>query len=145
MLRTPQRYAEMVTSTLEFAGDLTAPVVIVTPHGIGVGGREGARFVGPRRGRALARGVELAPAPDADEMARAAMRTVRRIARTGGHPLPADVPPAQVVVSRAPARDAGASSTGDDGGSAPWIPLAAAAGAIAIGAALLRRRKVSVR
>jgi hypothetical protein len=138
-----------VTSTLEFAGDLAAPVVIVTPFGIGVGGREErrgrTRFVGAGRGRALAGDVTVPAGADGDAMARAAMTTVRRIARAGGHPLPAEVPPAHLVVSRTPASGDESPRPAGDGSVALWIPLAALAALITLGAGLIRRRRVSVR
>jgi hypothetical protein len=101
MLRTPQRYAEYVHGVL---ADSPAPLLVVSPYGLGVAG---------------ARGIRLGPAPtagDGDALATAAMVAVRRIARAGGHPLPAEVAPAAVVVS---------SSEGDAGGlGRGWLSLA---------------------
>ena len=55
---------------------------------------------------------------DGDALAQTAIAAVRRIARAGGHALPADVPPARILAS-GPSRAAGG------GGSTPgWLPLA---------------------
>jgi hypothetical protein len=160
LARKPRRYAEFVTSTLEFSDDLAAPVVIVTPHGIGVGGRERrrnrVRFVGVARGRALTAGVSVPEEADGDALARVATTVVRRIARAGGQPLPADVPPARLVVSSSPAggsetlargeevparRDATAASTR----LAPWLSAAGIAALAALAAGLTLRHRRSAR
>jgi hypothetical protein len=100
MLRAPQRYAERLGRQLERADVLTAPVVVVTPYGLGVSGRAMVRGrfgpVSRSRARALVRGIDLGRHPSGDEMARAAIAATRRIAEVGGHPLPAYVPPAKV-------------------------------------------------
>jgi hypothetical protein len=100
MLRAPQRYAERLGRQLERADVLTAPVVVVTPYGLGVSGRAMVRDrFGPvsRKGaRALVGGIDVGRPPSGDELARAAIAATRRIAAAGGHPLPAHVPPAKV-------------------------------------------------
>jgi hypothetical protein len=102
MLRAPQRYAERLGAQLERDAVLTAPLVVVTPYGLGVSGRAMVRGrFGPvsRDGaRALVRGFDLGRHPSGDEMARVAIAATRRIAEVGGHPLPAHVPPAKVPV-----------------------------------------------
>ena len=90
MIRRPQRYADFVGREL----GTSAPIVVVTPFGFGVSGA-GAR-------RSLVAGLNV-PRRDGDALARAAMGAVRQIARAGGHPLPADVPPAPMLGSDAPA------------------------------------------
>ena len=87
-----QRYAEFVGR--ELGGGVRAPVLVVTPFGFGVSG-DGLR-------RSLVAGLNV-PRRDGDALARAAMAAVRQIARAGGHPLPADVPPAPMLGSDAPA------------------------------------------
>jgi hypothetical protein len=85
LLRRPQRYAELVASQLE----LDTPVVVVTPHGLGI---DPPRQAG------------------GDDLARTAIAAVRRLAAEAGRPLPARVPPAAALRVSAPAR------TDDDGG-----------------------------
>jgi F0F1-type ATP synthase membrane subunit c/vacuolar-type H+-ATPase subunit K len=91
MMRTPRRYANAVASTID--RDLEAPVLVVTPFGVGVSGtslRRGVlRPLTARDARTLAAGLEVPPEPDGDDLARTAMAGVRRIARVGGKPLPA--------------------------------------------------------
>jgi hypothetical protein len=114
LLRTPQRYAEYVNGVLP---DPRAPLLVVSPYGFGLAG---------------ARGVRLGPAPtaaDGDALATAAMGAVRRIARAGGHPLPAEVAPAAVLVSSS---DGGAGGLGRG-----WLSLAIFVAVLA--AALLSR------
>jgi hypothetical protein len=88
MLRRPHRYAEFVRR--ELGPSVRAPIVVVTPFGFGVSGT----------GRI--RGLDI-PRRDGDALARAAMAAVRQIARAGGHPLPANVAPAPMLGSEAPA------------------------------------------
>lgn len=97
LLRKPQRYAELVASQLE----LDAPVVVVTPHGLGVGGPEVKSALG---------GIDLPRQAGGDDLARTAIAAVRRLAADAGRPLPARVPPAAALRVSAPAR------TDDDGG-----------------------------
>jgi hypothetical protein len=88
MLNKPQEYAEYVVGALVGSRiPVEAPVVIVTPAGIGVAG-PGAEEM---------RGVKTGTTGDA--LAQAAMTAVRDIAAKAGHPLPAHIPPAQVAVA----------------------------------------------
>jgi hypothetical protein len=88
MLNKPQQYAEFVVGALVGSRiPVEAPVVIVTPAGIGVAG-PGAEEM---------RGVTTGTTGDA--LARAAMTAVRDIAAKAGHPLPAHIPPAQVAIA----------------------------------------------
>jgi hypothetical protein len=104
MMRAPQRYANTLGSTIE--RDLEAPVVVVTPFGIGVSGnglRHGVlRPLTARDARKLVAGLEVPPDPQGDDLARAAMAAVRRIARRAGRPLPARVAPAKQVTPALP-------------------------------------------
>jgi hypothetical protein len=84
LLRSPQRYAELVA--LEF--ELDTPVVIVSPHGVGAAGPELA---------ATLRGVDVPRQADGDDLAKTGMVAVRRLAAASGHPLPARVPPATAL------------------------------------------------
>jgi hypothetical protein len=96
MLRTPQRYAETVDALIEQR--LTAPVLIVTPYGAGVAGRASVdgrlRPVTAAHAASLVRGIRVSRQASGDQLAAIAMTAVRRIARAGGHALPADVPSA---------------------------------------------------
>jgi hypothetical protein len=142
MLRAPERYAGFVAGELEMAGDVRAPVLVVTPHGFGVAGRERTRYVSPGRARALAPHV-AAPGDSGDAMARAAIAGVRRIARAGGHPLPADVPPAEPVggTATAPAQPVGGLATAPPADtSGPWLPLAGLVLVAALAGLLVRSR-----
>ena len=122
MLRHPQRYADQLVAGLESVRPVTAPLLVVTPHGLGIAGRAMADDVyGPvtrASGPALLGALSQRRPADGDALAQTAIAAVRRIARAGGHALPADVPPARILAS-GPSRAAGG------GGSTPgWLPLA---------------------
>ena len=97
MFDRPQAYAEYVASRVGGTA-LAAPVIIVSPKGIGLAGmhEQGGRVTDAQAARLDAR-FAFSRQPDGDELARAAMLAVRRIAAAGGHALPADVPPARVL------------------------------------------------
>jgi hypothetical protein len=82
-------------------------VLVVTPFGIGVSGNAlGNGVLRPLTAgdaRKLVGGLEVSPDPQGDDLARTAMAAVRRIARAGGHPLPARVAPAKQVMPSVPA------------------------------------------
>jgi hypothetical protein len=119
MLNKPQEYAEFVVGALVGSRvPVEAPVVIVTPAGIGVAG-PGAEEM---------RGVTTGTTGDA--LARAAMTAVRDIAAKAGHPLPAHIPPAQVAI--VPPKGGGLPSV-DFGALTPLLVFAVIFG----GAALL--------
>jgi hypothetical protein len=115
MLRKPQRYADFVGSEL---GQLQAPVVIVTAYGFGVSGRalRGGRLAALDRadGRALLSRVAVPRRAQGDALAEAAIAAVRELARAGGRPLPANVPPAKVL-------GANSGSSGDGLGINVWL------------------------
>ena len=91
MFKKPQPYAEYVSAVLG-APNVKAPLLIVTPNGIGVSGAQelDGRLRPVRRAdaRGLLGGARTSPDATGDELARAAMLAVRRIAQAGGHPLP---------------------------------------------------------
>jgi hypothetical protein len=121
MYETPQRYAEHVVSLLG-RRNVEAPVLVVTPNGLGLAGaqeREGRQLPITRADAAtLVRGVAVSRTATGDGLAHAAMRAVRRLARAGGHPLPAFVPPAKAIAA-GPARG---------GGGIGWLPFVLFAG-----------------
>ena len=98
-LEDTQTYATTVSDELEAIGSLRAPVLIVTPHRLGLGGKQ------PHDGTStpitrplaaeLARGLPLAKKAEGNALARTAMVAVRRLAAAGGHPLPKWIPPAE--------------------------------------------------
>ena len=120
--RQPQRYAERLAADLEVARPVTAPVLVVTPHGIGVAGRAmSGDDYGPitrAQAPALLGGLSARRPADGDALAGLADAAVRRVARIGGHALPADVPPAKLLVpGPSPAG-------GGEGSTSGWIPIA---------------------
>ena len=99
-LEDPQAYAELVVRELELFFPVEAPVIIVTPNGFGVAGKQlkGGR---PQRfpggdGRSLLRGIAVPPL-EADALARTAMLAVRQAAAAAGRPLPEHVPAAKAL------------------------------------------------
>jgi hypothetical protein len=102
MYQTPQRYADYVGAALG-TPNVKAPVLIVTPNGLGISGAQqlGGRLRPVHRGDAarLLGAVSSSPTATGDELARTAMAAVRRIAAAGGHPLPQYVAPAKVLTS----------------------------------------------
>lgn len=85
MLKHPQKYANFVATELKRSNvPLVGPVVIVSPHGVGVAGP------GARR-------LDLPTGTDGEQFAAAATTAIRELAQAGGHPLPADVAPATVA------------------------------------------------
>ena len=86
MLKKPQKYANFVATELKRSKvPLVGPVVIVSPHGIGVAG-PGAEE------------LDLTTGDDGEQLAAAATTAIRQLAQAGGHPLPANVAPAKVPV-----------------------------------------------
>jgi hypothetical protein len=104
MLKRPQAYAEFVVAALaQVRVNVEAPVVIVTPYGVGVSGAG----VNAAEAEALARGIAVSRGVLGDELAKAAMAAIRKVAQAGGHPLPANVPPAKVALVRPPDSSSG--------------------------------------
>ena len=129
MLSHPQDYAEFVAAAIP--GERAAPILIVTPSGLGAAGAASVhgrlRPLGAAGARAILRGVGAPRRADGDELARVALTAVRRIARAGGHPLPARVPPAKQYVpppSAQPPPDVPAeSASGASGGLLQAVPM----------------------
>ncbi len=122
MFRQPQRYAERLVADLEVARPVTAPVLVVTPNGTGVAGRA---MVGDAYGPVTGTDAPTLLGPlgarrpaDGDALAKLAIATVRRVARVGGHALPANVPPARLL---APGPSRGVPT---DGSTPGWLPFA---------------------
>jgi hypothetical protein len=88
-------------------------VLVVSPHGFGVAGRPPTRL----DGLVLLRNVALPRRAGGNALAAAAMVAVRNLAQSDGHPLPARVPPAQVLG----ARIAAGGEASDDGGTGGWL------------------------
>jgi hypothetical protein len=119
MLNKPQEYAEYVAGALVGSRiPVEAPVVIVSPAGIGVAGPGAEEMPGVATGRS------------GDELARVAITTVRELATRAGHPLPAHVAPAPAAV--APPKGGGLPDV-DAGALTPLLVFAVIFG----GAALL--------
>ena len=136
MFRRPQRYAEELVRGLEVARPVTAPVLVITPHGMGVAGRAMVRGVyGPvtRAQAPGAAGPARRPPGGRRRWAGAGRdRAVRRVARLGGHALPADVAPARLLAP-------GPSRAVPSDGSAPgWLPFAVFAAVFLLGVARVR-------
>jgi len=98
-LEDTQAYVMTVSDELDATSALRAPVLIVTPHGFGLGGKQprgGALSpITPPLAAELARSLPLAKQADGNALARTAMVAVRRLAAAGGHPLPRRIPPAE--------------------------------------------------
>ena len=144
MLRTPQRYADKVVTLIDRR--LDAPVLIVTPYGTGVAGRASVdgrlRSVGGRDARALLAGIHVPRQADGDQLAATAMTAVRRIARAGGHALPAHVAAAKQYMAPPPSPTRPAATSGGGSGLAMAVPaiLAALGMMVAFGLNLRRTR-----
>lgn len=118
MVRRPQDYAEFVTRELGGPIALRAPLLVVTPFGLGVSGaelRDGKlRTVSRASAAELVEGLSVSRRAKGDELATTAMVAVRRIAQAGGHPLPAHVAPASNVWTPAPGSPSPGAAGGDD-------------------------------
>ena len=137
-LEDTQTYVTTVSDELEAIGSLSAPVLIVTPHRYGLGGKQ------PRDGTArpitrplaaeLARDLPLAEKADGNALARAAMVAIRRLAADGGHPLPERIPPAEQnlkgILGAAASQDTGTSGP-------PWLIAVVIASTVLLLGALL--------
>ena len=137
-LEDTQAYVTTVSDELDAISPLRAPVLIVTPHGFGLGGKQ------PRDGTVspitrplaaeLARGLPLAKKADGNALARTAMVAIRRLAAAGGHPLPQRIPPAEQnlngILGTAASRD-------PETPGGPWLIVAVLGGTALLVAALL--------
>ena len=145
-LEDTQTYAMTLSNDLEATGSLRAPVLIVTPHRLGLGGKQ------PRHGTPtpitrplaaeLARGLPLAAKVDGSALARTAMVAVRRLAAAGGHPLPKRIPPAEHnlkgILGAAGPREAGTFDR-------PWPIMAVVGSTLLLGALLVVVHRRAVR
>ncbi|MDX6225384.1 MAG: hypothetical protein QOE64_1760 [Frankiales bacterium] len=133
MLGKPQEYAEYVVASLKGVRvPVNAPVLVVTPSGLGL--------AGPQPDGALA-GLAGPTGATGDDLAKVAQVAVRHLAEVSGHPLPAHVPPATVPVV---APSGGTGTSYDLGGLVPIAVFAVIFGsALALyeGRARLRRRR----
>ena len=125
VLRRPQAYAEDIVAKT----GIQVPVIVVTPYGVGIVG-----------GRAPHVGVPLSA--NVDLMAKAAMEAVRAVAKSAGHPLPANV-----ALAAPPPVGAMATPQRTGGDSRGWLPFGvflavfAGAGLIFEARARLHRRR----
>jgi hypothetical protein len=137
-LEDTQTYVTTVSDELEAFDALRAPVLIVTPHAFGLGGKQ------PRGGTLrpitrplaaeLARGLPLAKEADGNALARSAMVATRRLASAGGHPLPNRIAPAEHNL-KGILGTAGSRDPGSRGG--PWLIAAVVVGTTFLLGALL--------
>jgi hypothetical protein len=134
-LEDTQTYVTTVSADLEAFRGLRAPVLIVTPHGFGLGGKQPRgdtlSSITPPLAADLVRGLPVAKQADGNALARTAMVAVRRLAAAGGHPLPKRIPPAEhnleAILGTAPSRDAGG----------PWLIAAVVGTSVLLLGALL--------
>src|SRR3954447_2312219 len=85
-LKRPQEYADFVATELKRSKiPLVGPVVIVSPYGVGVAGPGAEK-------------LDIPTGTGGEQFAAAATTAIRQLALAGGHPLPANVPPAKVPV-----------------------------------------------
>jgi hypothetical protein len=98
-LEDTQTYVTTISNELDATSPLRAPVLIVTPHGFGVGGEQPSGgtldTITPPLAAELTRGLAHAKAADGNALARTAIRAVRRLAADAGHPLPERIRPAK--------------------------------------------------
>ena len=136
-LEDTQTYVTTVSDQLEAVSPLRAPVLIVTPHGFGLGGKQ------PRGGTlrpitrplatTLAHELPLAKKADGNALARTAMVAVRRLAAAGGHPLPKRIPPAKDNLNGI----LGSASNDTQALGGPWLVAAVLVATLLLGALLV--------
>jgi hypothetical protein len=128
-LEDTQTYVTTVSEEVDAVSPLRAPVLIVTPHGFGLGGKQPAGGtltpITPPVAAELARGLPLAKKADGNALARSAMVATRRLAAAGGHPLPKRIPPAEHNLEGILGT---AASGGPDTPGGPWLIAAVLAG-----------------
>ena len=133
-----QTYVTTVSDEVEAFGGLRAPVLIVTPHRFGLGGKQprGGTLASITRPLAaqLARGLPLAKEADGNALARTAMVAIRRLAAVGGHPLPKRIPPAEHNLRGILGPDASRDPATTGG---PWLIIAVVGSTALLLAALL--------
>ena len=137
-LEDTQTYVTTVSDEVDATSPLRAPVLIVTPHGFGLGGKQPSggtlSRITPPLAAELARGIPIANKADGNALARTAMVAIRRLAAAGGHPLPKRIPPAEQnltgILGTAPSRDR-------DTLGGPWLIAALLGGTALLGALLV--------
>jgi hypothetical protein len=137
-LEDTQTYVATVSREVDAVSPLRAPVLIVTPHGFGLGGTQprGGTLtpITPPLAGELARGLPVAKKADGNALARTAIVAIRRLAAAGGHPLPERIPPAEQnlkgILGTAAARD-------PDSPGGPWLIAAVVVGTTLLLGALL--------
>jgi hypothetical protein len=134
-LEDTQTYVATVSQDVDAVSPLRAPVLIVTPHGFGLGGKQptGGTLtpITPPLAAELARGLPPAKKADGNALARTAARAIRHLAAAGGHPLPKRIPSAEqnlngILGTPAP-RD-------PDTPGGPWLIAAVLAGTALVAA-----------
>ncbi len=135
-LEDTQTYVTSVSKDVAAVSPLRAPVLIVTPHGFGLGGKQPAGGaltpITPPLAAELVRRLPLAKKADGNALARSAMVATRRLAAAGGHPLPKRIPPAEQNLTGI----LGTGAPGDpDTPGGPWL-IAAVLASTALLAAL---------
>jgi hypothetical protein len=97
LIAAPQRYADLLASELAIYRQLKAPVLVVTPNGLGVAGNErrGGKLVKITHARAkqLLAGLPDDPKADGESLAAVALDGVRQLAEKDGQTLPKAVDP----------------------------------------------------
>jgi hypothetical protein len=134
-LQDTQSYVATVSDQLEAVSPLKAPVLIVTPHGYGLGGKQprGGTLtpITPALAATLEHDLPLAKQADGTALARTAMVAVRRLAAASGHPLPKRIPPAKDNLNGILA------SQPDDTLGGPWLIAALVLATLLLGAMLV--------
>jgi hypothetical protein len=135
-LEDTQTYVEAVSKEVDAVNPLRAPVLIVTPHGFGLGGKQptGGTLtpITPRLAAELTRDLTLAKKAEGNALARTAAGAIRHLAAAAGHPLPKRIPPAEQKLDGI----LGGAAPRDDAPGGPWL-IAAVLAATALLAALL--------
>jgi hypothetical protein len=96
---SPQRYADLLASELAIYKQLKAPVLVVTPNGLGVAGNERLARSGKlvaithARAKALLAGLPGSADADGESLAKVAIDGVRQLATKDGQALPQSVTP----------------------------------------------------
>jgi hypothetical protein len=145
-LEDPQTYVETVSAEVGAVSPLRAPVLIVTPHRFGLGGKQPAGGTLTPITRPLAtrlvRRLPRAKQADGNALARSAMVAIRRLALAGGHPLPERIPPAKQNLTGI----LGADASGDsDSAAGPWLIAGVLAGTALLAALLVAAHRRTVR
>jgi hypothetical protein len=145
-LEDTQTYVKTVSDEVDAVRPLRAPVLIVTPHRFGLGGKqpEGGTLtpITPPLAAELARGLPLAKKAEGNALARTAAGAIRRLAAAAGHPLPKRIPPAEQRLDGILGADAPRDS-GTPGG--PLLIAAVLAGTALLGALLVAAHRRMLR